>query len=108
MIALQSQEQFEELLKSKTPPPIAVVYFTAKWCGPCKALKLQTILDRFKGITWYLCDVDENDYTPGYCGVKSFPSFLVLVNGKASIPVYQQSNTDKLIDWLSNIIDVAL
>ncbi len=52
-------------------------------------------------IKWYECDVDENDYTPGYCGVKSIPAFLAIVNGQAQ-PLYVQSDTMKVAQWIKN------
>lgn len=106
MTALLSQEQFEELLKSPKPAPLAIVYFTAKWCGPCKAMKLGKVLDAHTGVDWYLCDMDDNDYTPGYCGVKSIPSFLAIINGKPFTPIYKQSDADKVIEWVSAIKDL--
>lgn len=99
-----SQEEFEAILKSDKPHPLQVIYFTAKWCGPCKALKLQAILDSFKGVKWHVCDVDDNQYTPGYCNVKSIPSFLAIVKGKPVLPIYQQSDANKVIEWLDSII----
>jgi thioredoxin-like negative regulator of GroEL len=99
-----SQEEFEEILKSSKPHPLQVIYFTAKWCGPCKNLKLQSILDSFKGIKWHVCDVDDNEYTPGYCGLKSIPSFLAIVKGKPVLPMYQQSDANKVIEWIDSIV----
>jgi len=52
-------------------------------------------------IKWYECDVDENDYTPGYCGVKGIPAFLAIVNGNAQ-PLYVQSDTMKVAQWMKN------
>lgn len=98
-----SQEEFELILKSDKP--LQVIYFTAKWCGPCKAIQLHTILDSFKGIKWHVCDVDDNQYTPGFCGVKSIPCFLAIVKGKPILPIYQQSDANKIIDWLDKIVN---
>lgn len=52
-------------------------------------------------IKWFECDVDENDYTPGYCGVKSIPAFLAIVNG-APQPLYVQSDTMKVAQWIKS------
>jgi hypothetical protein len=52
-------------------------------------------------IKWYECDVDENDYTPGYCGVKGIPAFLAIVNGNAQ-PLYVQSDTMKVVQWIKS------
>lgn len=50
-------------------------------------------------IVWYDCDVDENDYTPGYCGVKSIPAFLAVVNGKPQ-PLFSSSDTLAVAQWI--------
>ena len=102
MMPLQSQEQFEGLL-GKVPtdeqiPPFFIVYFTARWCGACKRLDLSKIVESLP-VTWYKCDIDENDYTPGYCGVKSIPAFLVVKNKKVFGP-FGDSRTEKVIEWL--------
>jgi Thioredoxin len=52
-------------------------------------------------IKWYECDVDENDYTPGYCGVRGIPAFLAIVNGNAQ-PLYVQSDTMKVAQWIKS------
>jgi hypothetical protein len=57
-------------------------------------------------IKWYECDIDENDYTPGYCGVKGIPAFLAIVNGNAQ-PLYVQSDTMKVAQWIKNGFKLA-
>ena len=52
-------------------------------------------------ITWYECDLDKNDYTPGYCGIKMIPAFLALVNGVPQ-PVFQSSDTMKVAEWMKS------
>jgi hypothetical protein len=57
-------------------------------------------------IKWYECDIDENDYTPGYCGVKSIPAFLAIVNGNAQ-PLFVSSDTMKVAQWMKNGFKLA-
>jgi hypothetical protein len=57
-------------------------------------------------IKWYECDIDENDYTFGYCGGKSIPAFLAIVNGNAQ-PLYVQSDTMKVAQWIKNGFKLA-
>ena len=102
MTPLLSQETFERMISND--PTIkkdvfCIIYFTAKWCGPCNRLQLGSLLELSDKIKWYLCDVDENEYTPGYCGVKSIPSFLAILNGKL-MPLYSNSDTNKVIEWI--------
>jgi thioredoxin-like negative regulator of GroEL len=102
MTVLPSQEFFESLIK-KNPPkphdPIVVTLFSAAWCGPCKRLDKQFLLNLSDKIKWYTCDVDDNQYTPGYCGVSSIPAFLAIVNGQPQ-PLFVSSDTMKVAQWI--------
>ena len=97
-----SQESLEALLQAYDPPDIAIVYFTAKWCGPCNRLNLQQIMNFRPGIQWHLCDVDDNDYSLGYCGGSVIPSWLAIVKGKPR-PLYTQSDTASVCHWISTL-----
>jgi thiol-disulfide isomerase/thioredoxin len=102
MTPLPSQEFFESLIKKnplKPHDPITIIKFGATWCGPCKRLDMDFLTNLSDKIKWYECDVDENDYTPGYCGVTSIPAFLAIVNGNAQ-PLYVQSDTMKVAQWI--------
>jgi hypothetical protein len=52
-------------------------------------------------IKWYECDIDENDYTPGYCGVRKIPAFLAILNGVPQ-QLLQSSDTLKVAEWLKS------
>lgn len=101
---LPSQEFFESLIK-KNPPiphaPIIIILFTASWCGPCKRLDKDFLVSLSDKIKWYICDVDENDYTPGYCGIKGIPAFLAIVNGQVQ-PLFVSSDTIKVAEWMKS------
>ena len=109
MIPLPSQEFFESLIK-KNPPkphdPIVIIKFGATWCGPCRRLDMDFLVGLSDKIKWYECDIDENDYTFGYCGGKSIPAFLAIVNGNAQ-PLYVQSDTMKVAQWIKNGFKLA-
>lgn len=95
MIPLQTQLMFESLLdkESKDNKGCVVVYFTASWCEACKRLDLDTLEISNKDKRWYKCDIDENKYTLGYCGLKSIPSFAFIKDGKF-IGKFSSSNTE--------------
>jgi len=100
MTALPNQEFFESLIQKNMPhDPIVLIRFTATWCGPCKRIDTALLLSLHPDIKWYECDLDENDYTPGYCGVKSIPCFLAIVNGVPQ-PIFQSSDTAKVVEWI--------
>jgi len=109
MIPLQTQEQFENLLKpvqdnGALAEEAVVVYFTASWCGACKRLDFISLLSNTpKNIVWYKCDVDEDNYTLGYCGLSKLPSFAVIKNGKFA-GKFSSSDTMTVFDNLKNLL----
>jgi len=55
-----------------------ILYFTAVWCGPCKALAPR--MEKLRGqINYRKVDIDQNSDLSMKYGIRSVPS-LVLVN----------------------------
>lgn len=81
-----------------------IVYFTATWCGPCKRIgpSVAELVARNPQIRWLKCDVDRNNYTGGFCNVKSIPTFMAIHNTKILGQV-QVSDADKLAEWVGQI-----
>ena len=103
MIRLPSQEFFESLIAKNVPhDPIVLIKFTANWCVPCKRIDMNVLLGLSSQIKWYECDLDENDYTPGYCGVKTIPAFLAILNGNVK-PIFASSDTLKVAEWIKGL-----
>ena len=102
MTPLLTQEEFEVLRVSpKLEQSPVLIYFTAAWCGPCRAFDWESIKDSLSAYTVYICDVDKNNYTPGYCGVRSIPNFVVLKPG-AVVGPKQTSTASNLLEWLKD------
>ena len=106
-IPLQTQEQFEALLnpEESLSGPV-LINFSATWCGPCRSLDWDFLLEEFPDLTVYKCDVDENSYTTGFCGVRSIPAFVFLFpspKGQKSRVVGPEtvSGTAKVATWIS-------
>ena len=89
--------------KTVNPQPSypILINFTASWCGPCRKIDWGFLLEefgsRFEAI--YKCDIDQNKYTPGYCGVRAIPSWTILKGPKQAETV-QISDTAKVASWI--------
>ena len=105
MIPLETQEQFEGLLKvdNKNPEKV-VVYFTASWCGACTKLDHNKIQASNPKIVWYKCDIDQNKYTLGYCGLQKIPSFVIIKDSKF-FGKFTNSNTETVIELLNDAFE---
>ena len=109
---LMSQPEFEAMLGMQEPldkepiPNFIIVYFTATWCGACRRLDLERLESAVSEATWYKCDVDQNNYTPGYCSVRAIPAFVAILNKKV-VGTFQNNDTDKVIAWAKGLAPVA-
>lgn len=108
MMLLRTQEEFEILLgrvPTENPiPSLTVIYFTAKWCNACKRLDLAEIQNTLSKANWLKCDIDQNDYTAGYCGIRSIPQFLV-IKDKKLMGQLGDSRTEKVVEWLKRFAE---
>jgi thioredoxin-like negative regulator of GroEL len=104
MQELKTQEQFEAMYNDSSKNQAFIVYFTAAWCGPCKALNTTAIASAAaaRGIPIFKCDYTVNEYTVGYCGVRSFPTFLYMKPRKP-LDVLKSNDTAVVIDWINHL-----
>ena len=109
MIPLETQEQFENMLKTTVLNPEAVVvYFTAPWCGACSRLDWTRILaETNQKIVWYKCDIDVNKYTLGYCfppNQRKIPAFVLIKNSEL-VQKFNVSDTDLVIEVMNEVFN---
>jgi len=110
METLETQEQFETLLRDpmatgrRVTDSLFIIYFTAAWCVPCQKLDKDLIAAaaKDKGIPIYICDQTKNEYTVGYCMVRSFPTFVAytLRNEKNRL---MSSQTEAIVTWVDYV-----
>ncbi len=104
MIPLTTQEQYEDLWFARKPdtPPIFLIWFSARWCTPCQRLDKASIQSAavVSGVPLYFCDAAVNDYTPGYCDVRAFPTFMMLTPGRVMGQI-TSSDTHRVSEWIS-------
>ena len=82
---LDTQEAFEELWfgRTVTPGTRFIVWFSAKWCRPCQNMDRTALVAAAATarMSFFYCDAAVNQYTSGYCKIKSFPTFIVFEAG---------------------------
>ena len=68
----------------KNDAPLTVLYFTATWCGPCKAIAptVQSLADKYPAVNFYKIDVDELEELTMHAGVNCMPTFQLYKNGE--------------------------
>jgi len=88
-------------------PRFIVVYFTATWCGPCRSVRPAELEAALPMVTWLKCDIDQNDYTAGYCGVRSIPTFLVIKDMKI-MGKFSSTDTEAILGQVQGLIDAPL
>lgn len=101
MTRLQNHEEFLKLLERNENEPLSVVKYGASWCNPCKRIDKSTLLGLSDKIKWYEVDIDENEETSTYVGVKTIPCFLGIRLGVPQ-PLFQSSDTAKVAEWVKN------
>ena len=80
----------QEVLKS----PLAVIQFSASWCGPCKVLKplMEELSNEMSDtMKFYYHDIDSEPNVPSRYGVRGVPTVLIFKNCAAVVPLLEIS-----------------
>ncbi len=80
MVKKISQSEFEQAKSG-----VAVVDFSATWCGPCKMVApvLEELSEELEGkISFFNVDVDENQDLAEQYGITSIPALLIMKDGE--------------------------
>lgn len=81
MVKKISENEFQQV----TDAQVAVIDFSAVWCGPCKMLApvLETVSEELGDkAAFYNVDVDENPGLAAKYGITNIPALVVLKNGE--------------------------
>jgi len=83
--------------------PLTVLYFTATWCGPCKAIAptVQAYADKYPSVNFYKIDVDALEELTMYAGVNCMPTFQ-LYKGGEHVDTLEGADAAALQDKIKN------
>ena len=75
-----------------------LLFFTAKWCGPCKRIKpmIQKLSEGLDSSQIIFCkvDIDRNDELPSKLAIESVPSFVLMKDNKLENELDRCSGSD--------------
>ena len=101
MVKKINEDAFQQVIDS----PVALIDFSATWCGPCKMMApvLETVSEEFDGkIAFFNIDVDDNPALAGRFGIQSIPSLVLLKNGKPADMAIGFKPKEQISAWLTS------
>lgn len=83
LLILKNDDAFN---KQKELPGKKILYFTASWCPPCKAIApvFESLSKKYPALNFVKIDVDNLPETAQDFGIRSVPTF-VFVNGQKQV-----------------------
>lgn len=87
--------------------PLAVVDFSATWCGPCQMLApvVEEAAQEWEGrVTFYQADVDVNDKLAQQFHVMSVPTLLLFKQGEKVAQAVGYQDKETLSRWVQQEI----
>lgn len=99
----ESADQSSLDIYVKNSAPLTVLYFTATWCGPCKAIAptVQAFSEKYPTVSFYKIDVDLLEELTMYAGVDCMPTFQLYKNGE-HINTLEGANAVALEEMIQN------
>uniref|UniRef100_A0A803MBK3 Thioredoxin domain-containing protein n=1 Tax=Chenopodium quinoa TaxID=63459 RepID=A0A803MBK3_CHEQI len=85
IISFHSSTKWKEYLQdSKQSNKLVVVYFTAKWCGPCRSMEptIKEFAAKYNNVELVKIDVDELFNVSCEYEIQTMPTFLFMKNEK--------------------------
>ena len=99
MKTLANKVEFEEFLARN---PLALVDFSATWCGPCRTLApiLEELGKTETGLAIATIDIDNNTELTARFGIQSVPSMLLFRSGISVNIMIGVQSIHKIKEWL--------
>lgn len=99
MVKKISQNEFSEATASE----VAVIDFSATWCGPCKMLApvLEEVSEEYAGkVNFFNVDVDENPDLAMQYKIMNIPALLMLKKGEKADMQIGFAPKEKIVEFL--------
>ncbi|KAL4070399.1 thioredoxin-like protein [Scleroderma citrinum] len=73
-------EEYKQIINGDI---LAIIDFTATWCGPCRLISpiFKRFSSHFTGVNFYKVDVDDAEDISQEAGIRMMPTFIVYKNG---------------------------
>jgi len=86
MVDLQTDQAYREKVQQTPPHSLIVVYFTAKWCGPCRTIHpvVAQLSEKHPTVVFLRADIEKLQLTAASMGVSSIPCFHFLRGGSGT------------------------
>lgn len=84
---------------------IALIDFSATWCGPCRMLEpvLEEVSEELKGqVDFFNCDVDQNPDLAQKFGIMNIPALFILKDGKPAANTVGFQPKENLLEFIKN------
>ncbi|KNA09715.1 hypothetical protein SOVF_151140 [Spinacia oleracea] len=84
VISIHSSAKWREYFQaSKKSNKLIVIYFTATWCVPCRAMEptIKELAANYIDVDWVKIDVDELFNVSCEYGIQTMPTFMFMKNG---------------------------
>ncbi len=100
MVKVINQDEFDEVKNSD----LAVVDFSAVWCGPCKMVApvLEEVSEELADVNFFNIDVDKNMELAREYNITNIPAILVLKKGEVVNSQIGFAPKDKLVEVINS------
>ena len=86
VVGVHTATEMAEKIRAAALPPgwLAVIYFTATWCGPCRLMGpvYESLAAKFPTVVFLKVDIDELAVVAQEWGVTGVPAFFLVRDGK--------------------------
>lgn len=111
VVEVLNSDEYKSLLKeAQDDNKLAVVYFTAKWCGPCRHISpvVNGLSQEFGDVKFLKVDLDEPELqkTIELAGIAAVPTFQFHLEGKM-VSGFSGADSKKLRDKVQELLEEA-